>query len=417
MGEVMATSTLKMDRYQISKSRARLNGEREFSRKSGRSLKTPAAAPRTEASRTPIEYAEKNSNLQRDLQSGEANRKDEAILITDIAGRITMANCAALNILRPTEVFMRGTTCNVLLGEGADCPHKTVSKEHPLVEHEILSRAGDRLLNIRVTSFEDANERMCGFKHVIRVVKERALESHLIEVERMSLAGLMVSSVAHEVATPLSVIINIAEMLLQNPERDSSTAVELEKIVGQTRRVAEMMRGMLDFVRQKPVEFTAVDMKELARETLDLIEYEIRKARIKVSVESNPDTPRIWGDRAQLQQVLLNLINNAIQAMKNSGFLVLRIAEDSSSTNHVRTVLLTAEDTGPGISAKTIERMFDFFFTTKTAEGGTGLGLAISRQIIEGHGGTIAAENIESGGARLSVRLPAAIACAASVPN
>jgi signal transduction histidine kinase len=413
MGEVMATSRMKMDYYKSGEAPSWIRGERAFSRKPGR----PATTPRRESSQIPVEHLEKCSDLQTGPQSHQSDQNDEAVVITDAAGRITMANCAALKVFHPAEVFMRGTTCNMLLAEGVDCPHNAVSQEHPLVEREIISRANDRLLNIRVTSFEDANGHICGFKHLIRVAKERALESQLIEAERMSLAGLMVSSVAHEVATPLSVIANIAEMLLRDSELKSSTAAELEKIVAQARRVAEMMRGMLDFVRQKPAQFTAIDMKELARETLDLIEYETRKARIEVSVESCPNTPPIWGDRAQLQQVLLNLINNAIQAMTDSGFLVLRIAEDSSSTNHGRKVLLTAEDTGPGISAKTIERMFDFFFTTKTAKGGTGLGLAISRQIIEGHGGTIAAENIDSGGARLLVRLPAAIACAASVSN
>ena len=170
-----------------------------------------------------------------------------------------------------------------------------------------------------------------------------------------------------------------------------------------------MTRTMLDFVRQGPARFTTVDLAELARETLDFIAHELRNARIKVSLDCSLDTPPIWGDRARLQQVLLNLFTNAIQAMKNGGHLTVRIAQDANPAKHRRTVLLSVEDTGPGISPEAIKRIFDFFFTTKMGESATGLGLAISRQIIERHGGTITAENIESGGARMALGLPAAI--------
>jgi signal transduction histidine kinase len=302
-----------------------------------------------------------------------------------------------------------GQSCESIFVEDVDCPHRELSEQQPLIEREIFSRAGDYLLSIRVSNFEGADGIGRGFMHVIRdATSARALERHLIEIERMSLAGLMVSSVAHEVATPLSIIANIAEMLLQNSEPGSPASPELEKILTQARHITEMTRRMLDFVRQKPAQPSPVNLAELVCETLDLIEYELKKARIQASYESDPHTPFVWGDRAQLQQVLLNLINNAIQAMKNRGLLTVRIAEDASSVEDKRTVQMTLDDTGPGISPQAIDKMFDFFFTTKIAEGGTGLGLPISRQIVEGYGGTITAENIESGGARFLVRLPAA---------
>jgi signal transduction histidine kinase len=232
----------------------------------------------------------------------------------------------------------------------------------------------------------------------------------------MSLAGLMVSSVAHEVATPLCIISNIAEMLLQNVERESPIAVQLKKIVTQSQRISELTRGLLDFVRHRPAQFAEVDMAGLIHETFDLIRLEFSKAHIQVSVENNLDMPPVRGDRAQLQQVLLNLLVNAIQAMKSGGRLMVRIAEAANGSERQQTVLLTIEDTGPGIPPQTIEKMFDFFFTTKTAEGGTGLGLAICKQIIEGHDGTIRGENMESGGARFTIQLPAAAAEVPSAP-
>ncbi|HXG63856.1 MAG TPA: ATP-binding protein [Blastocatellia bacterium] len=342
------------------------------------------------------------------------NAMADAIVITDTAGQITLANRAAAETFRQPPGELLGQSCDALLIEGAACPHRG----RDVKEGEILSRAGDRLLNIRVSSFGSADGHVTGFVHVIRdVTRERALERHLIQAERMSLAGLMVSAVAHEVATPLSVISNIAEVLLLDVEQGSPTATELNKIVIQARRVAEMMRGILNFVRQGPAQFSAVNLGQLARETLDLLEYELRKARVAASVESSPAAPAIWGDAAQLQQVLLNLVTNAIHAMKSGGRLTVRIAEDATLGAHGRSALLIVEDTGPGIAPEAREKLFDFFFTTKLDEGGTGLGLAISRQIVEGHGGTITADNAPGGGARFFVRLPAAISRESDTPD
>ncbi|HXG92424.1 MAG TPA: ATP-binding protein [Blastocatellia bacterium] len=338
------------------------------------------------------------------------NAMADAIVITDAEGQITLINNAASEVFHRTSEELAGQNCDALLIGDFTCPHRLSLREQDSKGREILSRAGDRLLNVRASSFLDAAGQVAGFVHVFRdVTRERVLERHLMQAERMSLAGLMVSAVAHEVATPLSVISNIAEMLLMDVERGSQQATELNKIVTQARRVAEMMRSILNFVRQRPAQFDAVNLAELARETLDLLEYELRKLGIQATVESSPAAPAVWGDAAQLQQVLLNLVTNAIQAMKNGGRLRIRISEAAGSDGRGRSALLIVEDTGQGITPEALDRLFDFFFTTKMAEGGTGLGLAISRQIVEGHGGTMAAENIEGGGARFLVKLPAAI--------
>jgi signal transduction histidine kinase len=135
--------------------------------------------------------------------------------------------------------------------------------------------------------------------------------------------------------------------------------------------------------------------------------YELRKARIETSLEAEPTTPPAWGDRNQLQQVLLNLLTNAMQAMKQGGRLTLQIRVAESQEQEARAVALVVADNGPGIATEAMNRLFDFFFTTRSHEGGTGLGLAITRQIIEGHLGRITAENTGDG-ARFIVTLPAA---------
>jgi PAS domain S-box-containing protein len=337
------------------------------------------------------------------------NALTDAVIVTDPAGRITQANgnVAALFGRAPEEVL--GDQCQSLLTEGQACLHLPAVEREAVLERETANRARDRLLSLRVSSIADAQRQVIGFMHIIRdVTRQRALERHLMQAERLSLAGQMVSAVAHEVATPLSVVANIAELLRLDAEADSRTAAELQKIITQVRRVTEMMRSLLGFVRQSPAHFAAIDLAQLARETLDLMSYELRKARIEPALEADPAAPPVWGDRHQLQQVLLNLVTNAMQAMNTGGRLWLRVGLAASQGDDPRAVALIVEDNGPGIAPEARQKLFDFFYTTRGEEGGTGLGLAITKQIVEGHGGHIAVENVPAGGARFAVMLPAA---------
>jgi signal transduction histidine kinase len=116
----------------------------------------------------------------------------------------------------------------------------------------------------------------------------------------------------------------------------------------------------------------------------------------------------VWGDRGQLQQVLLNLLANAMQAMKGGGVITIRIRAGESRRGEPNAVALVVEDTGSGIAPEALGKIFDFFFTTRAGAGGAGLGLAIVKQIVEGHHGRITAENMSGGGARFTVTIPAA---------
>jgi PAS domain S-box-containing protein len=342
------------------------------------------------------------------LLASTFNAIGDAIIVTDAAGRITQANSAVAHLFNRAPEEVIGDTCHSLLAEGQVCPHSFAPEYGGVVERELLNRERNRVLDLRVTGVTEPEQPAAGFLHIIRdVTRERVIERHLVQAERMSLAGLMVSAVAHEVATPLSVVANIAEMLRLDVPPGSHAANELSKIVTQARRVTEMMRGLLNFVRQAPAQYASVDLTQLARETLELMNYELRKARIETRLEADPATPPVWGDRAQLQQVLLNLLTNAMQAMKNGGRLTVRIGAAQSQGGEPPAVALVVEDTGPGIAAEAAEKLFDFFFTTRTGEGGTGLGLAITKQIVEGHSGRITAENV-SDGARFTVTLPTA---------
>nr|AQQ75136.1 hypothetical protein [uncultured bacterium] len=337
------------------------------------------------------------------------NAISDAIIVTDAAGRVTQANDAVLRLFNRAPDDVIGDDCHSMLDESQGCPHPRMPEDEGVLEVETLNQARDRALNLRVSRVTDPESGAVGFIHVIRdITRERVIERHLIQAERMSLAGQMISAVAHEVATPLSVVANIAEMLRLDAEPDSRLAADLGKIVTQARRVAEMMRGLLNFVRQAPAQYAPVDLGQIARETLDLMSYELRKARIEAQFEADPATPPVWGDRGQLQQTLLNLLTNAMQAMSDGGRVAVRIGASERRRGEPDAVALVVEDSGPGIAPEALDKIFDFFFTTRASAGGAGLGLAIAKQIVEGHRGRITAENVRGGGARFTVTLPAA---------
>ena len=168
----------------------------------------------------------------------------------------------------------------------------------------------------------------------------------------------------------MSVVANIAEMLQLDAEPDSRLAADLGKIVTQARRVTEMMRSLLNFVRQAPAQYAPVDLVQIARETLDLMSYELRKARVEEQFIADPVAPPVWGDRSQLQHVLLNLLANALQAMKGSGRITIRIRAGESQRGEPNAVALIVEDTGSGIAPEALGKIFDFFFTTRAGVGG-----------------------------------------------
>jgi PAS domain S-box-containing protein len=343
------------------------------------------------------------------LLASTFNAISDAIIVTDATGRVTQANDAVLRLFNRAPDDVIGDTCRSMLDESQGCPHPQMPEDESVIEVETLNRARDRALNLRVSRVPDPESGSIGFIHVIRdVTRERVIERHLIQAERMSLAGQMVSAVAHEVATPLSVVANIAEMLQLDAEPDSRLAADLGKIVTQARRVTQMMRSLLNFVRQAPAQYAPVDLGQLARETLDLMSYELRKARVDAQFMTDSAAPPVWGDRSQLQQVLLNLLGNALQAMSGGGRITIRVRAGESPRGEPNAVALVMEDTGPGIALEALGKIFDFFFTTRVGAGGTGLGLAIAKQIVEGHHGRITAENMSGGGARFTVALPAA---------
>ncbi|HET6763970.1 MAG TPA: response regulator [Longimicrobiaceae bacterium] len=247
-----------------------------------------------------------------------------------------------------------------------------------------------------------------------RLVDERGrMEDHLREREKLSSLGLLASGVAHDINNPLAVIYGHAQLLLR---RDPDPAAEdhVHAIMQGVERCRRIVGDLLDFARGRPGRHEPVELPDLVRSTLALRERELRDTGIGVNVDLPEGLPGVLGDAHQLQQVFLNVILNAEQALRDAG-RTLRISAGARAPDDADGGWVTVEifNDGPPISPEVLPRIFEPFFTTKPKDEGTGLGLAISRRIVREHGGEITAEPRPDGTAFL-ITLPAVPAAAAS---
>src|SRR3989454_1082254 len=235
------------------------------------------------------------------------------------------------------------------------------------------------------------------------VSREILLQQRLLQADRLSQLGALVSGVAHELNNPLAAIAAFGEALSLDPHQ-ADLEESAEVIRSEAMRAGRIVQPLLDFARQRPRMQTAVDLGEIADRVLALQRSALKKARIRATISIPHDLPAVSGDPQELQQVMLNAVVNAGQAIEGTG-RPGQIAIAGRSTDHH--VLVTVDDTGPGVPPEILDRVFEPFFSTK-AEHGTGLGLAISFGLVRGMGGRMWMQNVEGGegGARLSFELP-----------
>lgn len=234
-----------------------------------------------------------------------------------------------------------------------------------------------------------------------------ALKDQLAHAQRMAALGELVSTTTHEFNNVLMTILNYARMgIRQKDEKTRDRA--LEKILGAAERAAKITSTVLAVARNRSNSFEPTNLGKLVDDSLVLLERELNKYRIAVERHYDP-APDALVNGNQIQQVLLNLLINARQAMKNGGRVLIRIGHDSQD----ETVVVTIRDTGCGIPADQLRHIFDPYFTTKqgpdeTGRGGTGLGLSSCREIIEAHRGRIRVESTVGRGTAFTLKLPVA---------
>ena len=232
--------------------------------------------------------------------------------------------------------------------------------------------------------------------------QERRQQTELARVARLSTMGEMATGLAHELNQPLSAIANFARGCIRRLRVDGSDPADLiqplEEVCGQAERAGEILRHVRDFVRKSELKMSNVDINQTVRSVVKFIEIETRQTGATVRLDLAPALPRVWADAIMIEQVICNLVRNAVEAMVEAGSRQREIAI-LTRPNGGGTIEVEIGDTGPGIDRNVIDKVFNQFFTTKPE--GVGMGLSISRSIIESHGGDI---SVESGGGGTTFR-------------
>jgi two-component system NtrC family sensor kinase len=236
------------------------------------------------------------------------------------------------------------------------------------------------------------------------ITDSEVLRNKLVHAEKMAAVGQLVSGVAHEVNNPLTAILGFADLLMENPELPETARKDLRVILQEAQRTKQIVQNLLSFARQMPPQRNAVQLNLILRRTVQLRSYDFNSHGVEIVEHLDEELPEVMGDAHQLQQVFLNILNNAHDAVHDVG-RAPRI--EIMSTKSGDAVEVSFSDNGDGISHP--DKIFDPFFTTKEVGKGTGLGLSICYGIVKEHGGEILCHNNLGGqGATFVVRLPAA---------
>jgi PAS domain S-box-containing protein len=259
------------------------------------------------------------------------------------------------------------------------------------------------VLNIAIAPLVSKELKEIGRLIIFDDITDRSeLERRLVQADKLSSIGLLAAGVAHEVNTPLAVISTYAQMLAKQVTGDDQKSKLLDKIAKQTFRASEIVNSLLNFSRTSTSDFGDVQLNRIVEETVSLVRHQLDKARVTVELDLADISPVIKGNSGKLQQVFLNLVLNARDAMDGGGVLLIRTGCNGDCAR------VEVRDTGQGIPAENLSRIYDPFFTTKVARKGTGLGLSVTYGIVQEHGGSIEVESVVGRGTTFQLEFPLA---------
>ncbi|MEO0136923.1 MAG: cache domain-containing protein [candidate division WOR-3 bacterium] len=261
---------------------------------------------------------------------------------------------------------------------------------------------------INITTQDEIADLAKAFQYMIDSIKKRDEElkkyaqQTIAEAERLAIIGQLAAGVAHEINNPLTGILLYCDLMLKGLPEDHPHRKNLVRINNEAHRCKTIVKGLLDFARQKKPETKKVPINELIETTLNLLKTQAIFLNINIKLELDRNLPDIDLDPGQIQQVLINIIMNAVEAMEGKGDLSIRTGLSPDE----KMVYVAISDTGPGIKPEHLKKIFEPFFTTKELTHGVGLGLSISKRIVEDHNGRIEVFSEPGKGATFVVKLP-----------
>jgi len=349
---------------------------------------------------------------ERDFNSKILNQTQSLILVADTAGVITYANRRCFEAGKYKESELVGHRLlefvapprQIALTEAL----QAVLQGQPVDNLELPIVGGDGKVSqfsVNLSPMRDEQNKVTSIVAVMTDITDAALlQAKLMHTEKLAAVGQLVSGVAHEVNNPLTAILGFADLLVDHPDVPELAKKDLRVIVQEAQRTKLIVQNLLSFARQTPPQRRPVQLPGILRRTLQLRSYDFANHGVEIIENLNDDLPEVVGDAHQLQQVFLNILNNAYDAVCSTA---RRGSIEISTARNNGMVEVVFCDNGPGIAHP--DRIFDPFFTTKEVGKGTGLGLSICYGIVHEHGGEISCRNREGReGAIFSVRLPMA---------
>ncbi|MBK8003747.1 MAG: PAS domain S-box protein [Gemmatimonadetes bacterium] len=348
----------------------------------------------------------------------------DAIVVTDHGGRVVLFNNGAARIFATDRRAAIGQPLSRFLDDAARAEVARKTQDFSHSDHAtqalfevLLARPDGVSIPVEVAASTIRQQEETLQILVLRDASDRrkaeqertALRERLAHSERMESLGRLVSGVAHELNNPLAAILTFSEELLAEPQ-EPHNAEALGTIRAQARRARVIVRDLLSFVRRREERREPTDIPALVERTVRAFTGDLAEREVTLGVDIDPGLPLLTCDPAGIEQVLTNLIDNAVRTTTARGEVRVTVRRQENG------LALSVEDTGPGIPPHVLSRVFEPFFTTRGTGEGTGLGLSVSLGIVQQHGGTLRAENREPGpGARFTAWLPLGLVASTGV--
>jgi len=380
------------------------------------------------------EARKRNETLTAEISQGAAHRRlleqeisvseqkyrllfdsaSDAIFLVDLAGlTIVEANPAAVELVGRAADKLVGRLLQDLCPKLRQCTASLLENKKVVEalfestgEFHLVRGQGEQMLCEGSATLVDYHQRPVMQMNAREITGRKKMEQQLRQAEKLSALGQLVAGVAHELNNPLAVVMGYAQILSKHNALDEKVRKDLLKILRESERAAKIVRNLLTFARPREPHMAEVDVNRLVAEALETRDIQVHSANVQVLRRLAPDLPVTNADADQIEQVLANLMANAIQALDNH--LGKRVIEVTTEKRDDKIRIVVA-DSGPGIPLQILDRIFDPFFTTKGPGKGTGLGLSICYSIMEEHKGKIWVESEAGKGARFIAELPVVI--------
>jgi PAS domain S-box-containing protein len=340
----------------------------------------------------------------------------EAIMVLDMEDRILVWNKGAERIFGYTEEEVKGQKYYFLVPPDLEAKGEIQFLSNQMIEKgyindyvtERICKDGRRIIiSLTRSLITDENNKPIGSSTIVRdITYQKKLEKQMVFTEKMATIGKLASSLAHEIGTPLSILMGRAEYLKKIAGNNDEVCRCLDIIIAQAERITKKVSSLLNVARQNKPEITKVSLKSVIFSVLDLLKSKLDKMGIEVVTDFRKEGIVLNADADMMQQVFINLLMNAMDALKKKAKKRIDIIVDVGDYTDQRMVVIEIIDTGCGIPPENINRIFDPFFTTKEKGEGTGLGLSIVARIIQEHKGYIEVQSIVKKGTRFVIKLP-----------